>query len=115
VRGRLLGGNNWGGAFVDVIRWVPNNRFSRDMRMISSTHLRNNWAGTPLRTWESFLAAIRGATTQAGLIVEAVLNSAPYKTGASVTDALMSMLNMQPHATCPAGNYTLRPRQPASP
>jgi hypothetical protein len=35
-----------------------------------------NCAGTPLRTWELFLAAIRGTTTKAGLTVEAVLHSA---------------------------------------
>lgn len=74
-----------------------------------------NWAATPLRTWEVMLAAIRGTTTTSGLTVEAVLHPAPYQTGWTVTDTLMQTLNLQPHAVCPTGNYTLRPRHPAVP
>jgi hypothetical protein len=74
-----------------------------------------NCAGTPLRTWEFFLAAIRGTTTTAGLTVEAVMHSKTYKTGWTVTDALMRTLNLEPHTVCPAWSYTLRPRQAASP
>ena len=70
-----------------------------------------NCAGTPLRTWELFLAAIRGTTTKAGLTVEAVLHSDKYQTGWTVTNALMRTLNLEPHAICPAWSYTLRPRQ----
>jgi hypothetical protein len=71
-----------------------------------------NCAGTPLRTWELFLAAIRGTTTKAGLTVDAVLHSDKYQTGWTVTNALMRTLNLEPHAICPAWSYTLRPRQP---
>jgi len=74
-----------------------------------------NCAGTPLRTWELFLAAIRGTTTRAGLTVEAVLHPNKYKTGWTVTNALMRTLNLEPHAICPTWSYTLRPRQPACP
>ena len=70
-----------------------------------------NCAGTPLRTWELFLAAIRGTTTKAGLTVEAVLHPNKYQTGWTVTDTLMRTLNLEPHATCPTWSYTLRPRQ----
>jgi len=70
-------------------------------------------AGTPLPTWELFLAAIRGTTIKAGLTVEAVLHSDKYQTGFTVTNVLMRTLNLQPHTICPAWSYTLRPRQPA--
>src|SRR5882672_8845692 len=43
-----------------------------------------NCAGTPLRTWELFLAAIRGTTTRAGLTVDVVLHSDTYQTGWTV-------------------------------
>jgi hypothetical protein len=75
----------------------------------------SNWAGTPLRTWEVLLAAIRGTTTKAGLTVEAVLHPVRYETGWSVTDTLMRTLNLERHAVCPAWNYTLRPRPSATP
>ena len=74
----------------------------------------SHWAGTPLRTWELLLAAIRGTTTQAGLTVEAVLHPVRYETGWSVTDQLMRTLNLERHAVCPAWNYTLRPRPGAT-
>jgi Rhodopirellula transposase DDE domain len=73
-----------------------------------------NWAATPLRSWERLLAAIRGTTTTAGLTVEAVLHPVHYETGWSVTDKLMRTLNLERHATCPAWNYTLRPRPGAT-
>jgi hypothetical protein len=75
----------------------------------------SNCAGTPLRTWELFLAAIRGTTTKAGLTVNAVLHSHKYRIGMTVTNALMRTLNLEPHPICPAWSYTLRPRQPLCP
>jgi hypothetical protein len=73
-----------------------------------------NCAGTPLRTWQLFLAVIRGTTTRAGLTVEALLHSKTYETGWTVSNAPMR-LNLDPHAICPAWSYTLRPRPTASP
>jgi hypothetical protein len=72
-----------------------------------------NCAGTPLRTWELFLAAIRGTTTKAGLTAEAVLHPDEYQTGWTVIDTLLRTLNLKPQATCPTWSYTHRPRQPA--
>ena len=74
-----------------------------------------NCAGTPLRTWDLFLAAIRGTSTRAGLRVEAVLHPDTYQTGWTVTNALMRTLNLEPHAICPTWSYTLRPRHLACP
>ena len=74
-----------------------------------------NCAGTPLRTWDLFLAAIRGTSTRAGLRVEAVLHPDTYQTGWTVTTALMRTLNWEPHAICPTWSYTLRPRHLACP
>jgi hypothetical protein len=73
-----------------------------------------NCAGTPLRTWELFLAASRGTTTKAGLTVVAVLHSDKYQTGWTVTDALMRTLSVEPNTIYPAWNYTLRPRELAA-
>jgi hypothetical protein len=36
------------------------------------SHISNNWAGVPLRTWDTRLAFIRGTTTAPGLIVQAI-------------------------------------------
>ena len=69
-----------------------------------------NWAGKPLRTWETLLAAIRGTTTATGLQVDAVLHAGCYPLGQQVTDAAMQALHLAHHLACPAWNYTLRPR-----
>ncbi len=69
-----------------------------------------NWAGTPLRTWDTVLALIRGTTTAAGLAVQAHLQPGIYPTGLSVPEAVMASLNLERHAVCPTWNYTLRPR-----
>ena len=69
-----------------------------------------NWAGHPLRTFETMLALIRGTATATGLKVEAFLVNKVYATGVKVADAVMKHLNIERHAICPNWNYTIRPR-----
>ena len=69
-----------------------------------------NWAGQPLRTFETMLNLIRGTSTRQGLEVSAHLLEGVYETGKKVTDAVMKTLNMTRHAICPQWNYTIRPR-----
>jgi Rhodopirellula transposase DDE domain len=72
-----------------------------------------NWAGKPLRTWETLLGYIRDTTTTTGLRVEAALLAGAYPTGLTVADAEMEALALERHGVCPTWNYTIRPR-PAS-
>jgi hypothetical protein len=69
-----------------------------------------NWAGEPLRDWETMLAFIRGTNTTTGLAVQAFLHEGVYQTGGTVSDAAMETLNIDRHAVCPNWNYTIRPR-----
>ena len=73
-----------------------------------------NWAGQPLRTWETLLGWIRGTKTTTGLQVQAELHTGVYPTGESVSDAVMATLNLERHAVCPAWNYTIRPHHPGT-
>jgi hypothetical protein len=73
-----------------------------------------NWAGHPLRTWETMLAYLRGTTTQTGLRVTADLHKAVYQKGQKVSEAAMAQLNVESHTVCPQWNYTLRPRSAAA-
>jgi hypothetical protein len=59
--------------------------------------------------------AIHGTTTSAVLTVDAVFHPDTYKTGWTVTNALMRTLNLEPHAICPTWSYTLRPRSSVCP
>lgn len=69
-----------------------------------------NWAGVPLRTFDTLLACIRGTATETGLKVKAFLVDKVYEKGLKVSDAIMESLNIERHAVCPNWNYTLRPR-----
>jgi Rhodopirellula transposase DDE domain len=69
-----------------------------------------NWAGVPLRTFETMLALIRGTSTTTGLQVDALLIDKVYHKGIKVADDAMALLNLQRHSVCPNWNYALRPR-----
>jgi Rhodopirellula transposase DDE domain len=69
-----------------------------------------NWAGQPLRTFETLLGYIRGTTTRTGLKVTARLLAGVYQVGKRVADAVMKSLKIEHHAVCPQWNYTIRPR-----
>jgi len=69
-----------------------------------------NWAGKPLRSFETILACIRGTTTQTGLVVSAFLVEKVYAKGIKIADDVMESLNLERHAICPNWNYTIRPR-----
>lgn len=70
-----------------------------------------NWAGKPLRRWDTLLGYLRGTTTTTGLEVRALLQDKPYAAGRTVTDAAMQALKLEHHPVCPHWNYTLRPRE----
>lgn len=72
-----------------------------------------NWAGKPLRTFETMLSYIRGTTTKTGLKLKAYLLDGHYDKGVKVSDEQMEALNLQRHEVCPNWNYTLRPRSMA--
>jgi hypothetical protein len=69
-----------------------------------------NWAGKPLRSFESMRNYIAGTTTRNGLRVEAVLKRSGNEIGERVCDAQMRRLRLDPNPICPQWNYTLRPR-----
>ncbi len=76
------------------------------------SQISRNWAGVPLRTWDTILAFIRGTTTSGGLTVRALFQPGEYPTGVKISAAEMLTLNIERHAVCPTWNYTIRPRSP---
>lgn len=78
------------------------------------SQISRNWAGKPLRTWETVLGCIGDTETVTGLKVEATLVEREYRTGKTVSEQEMGTLNLERHAVCPTWNYTIRPRQTGS-
>ncbi len=72
-----------------------------------------NWAGKPLRTFETMLSYIRGTTTETGLKVKAFLLDQQYEKGVKVSDQEMQALNLERADTCPHWNYTIKPHSVA--
>jgi hypothetical protein len=73
------------------------------------SHISTNWAGVPLRTFETMLSCIAGTVTKAGLKVRTVLKSGGNETGERISDAQMCFLNLKADAVCPMRNHTLYP------
>lgn len=74
------------------------------------SHISLNWAGVPLRSFDTVIRYIDGTETRNGLRVKAVLKRGGNETGERVSDEEMKELWIEPHAVCPAWNYTIRPR-----
>lgn len=79
------------------------------------SQISQNWAGIPLRSFETMLHYIRGTSTQTGLTVRASLLEGEYAKGQKVSDTQMQLLNIEFAEVCSRWNYTLRPRAQISP
>lgn len=77
------------------------------------SYISQNWAGKPLRSFETMLAYIRGTATSTGLKVTACLFDQEYKTGIKVSNQEMASLNLVRRRVCPAWNYVIKPRVPS--
>jgi len=74
-----------------------------------------NWAGKPLRSFETMLGYIRGTTTKTGLQVKAFLIDQVYEKGIKVSTQEMNDLNLHRRRVCPIWNYVIKPRCATAP
>jgi transposase len=79
-------------------------------------HITENWRGRPLISHAVVVNLIAHTTTQTGLRIHAVLDTAAYPTGLTVTADQMDALALEPapfHGT--DWNYTIKPRATINP
>ncbi|MBU1748758.1 MAG: ISAzo13 family transposase [Chloroflexi bacterium] len=74
------------------------------------SHISLNWAGQPLRSFETMLGYIQGTMTTTGLQVRAFLVDQVYEKGIKVADQEMQALNLHRRRICPTWNYVIKPR-----
>jgi len=74
------------------------------------SYISMNWAGKPLRTFETLLGYLRNTTTETGLRVKATLSRKVYQKCIKVSDKEMAMLNLTRRKVCPQWNYVIKPR-----
>ena len=79
-----------------------------DHRLFSE--ISKNWAGHPLRSYQTILNHIRTTTTDTGLCVTAQLVDQEYPKGVKISDAQFASIALPPHQVQPLRNYTIRPR-----
>jgi hypothetical protein len=73
------------------------------------SHISNNWAGKPLKSYETILKYARTTKTSCGLRVSARLMRKKYDNGEAISQTEMAELTLAGHKTLPAWNYTLTP------
>ena len=83
-------------------KWNP-----ADHRLFSFISL--NWAGVPLRDYETILNYLRTTTTRTGLHVNATLHTEHYPTGVQVSDAQMTEIDISHTDALAPWNYTISP------
>lgn len=76
-------------------------------------HIEANWAGQPLRNYETVLKFICTTHTQTGLRVRACLDMTAYQTGLKITPEQKAQINLKPHRARPRWNYTIAPHNAA--
>ena len=79
-----------------------------DHRLFSE--ISKNWAGHPLRSYQTILNHIRTTTTDTGLCVTAELVDQEYPRGVKMSDAQFASIALEHHQVQPLRNYTICPR-----
>jgi hypothetical protein len=70
-------------------------------------HVSNNWAGNPLRNYETMLNYISTTTTKTGLSASAILDKKIYEKGIKINKKQMDDLNIEFYKKNPKWNYTI--------
>ncbi len=72
-------------------------------------HISQNWAGVPLRTYETVINYINTTTTRKGLSVRAIQHDKIYETGQKFSKKQMDAINIDRYETLPKWNYKIYP------
>lgn len=76
------------------------------------SEISKNWAGEPLRDYDTLLNFARKTTTTSGLTVDAYHDQEEYKKGQTVSDKEMDQLALERTKLLGQWNYTIQPRMP---
>lgn len=76
-----------------------------EYRMFS--HITKNWRGKPLTSHEVIVNLIANTTTDAGLKIQAALDSKEYPTGLKISGKEMKAINLEKKAFHGEWNYTI--------
>jgi len=97
------------GIAVEVAHYPPGASKWNPIEHRLFSFITMNWAGQPLRSFETVLNYIRTTRTTSGLRVRALLLPKHYEKGVKVTDEEMRAVRLRRARLLPCWNYTIRP------
>jgi hypothetical protein len=75
------------------------------------SYVTQNWRGRPLVSLQTIVSLIAATTTQAGLVVQAALDTNSYETGIKVSDEELAGVRLSPAKFHGEWNYAIAPRK----
>jgi len=97
------------GINVTVCHYPPGTSKYNPIEHRLFSEISKNWAGEPLKDYETILNYINTTKTSTGLKVKAVIDEKIYEKGIKVSDKEMKKINIKYHAVLPEFNYTIYP------
>ena len=97
------------GLRISVCHFPPGTSKWNKIEHRMFSHISMNWRGKPLISHEVIVNLIAGTATQAGLKIEAELDTNSYPTGIQVTDAELEKVQIQKADFHGEWNYTILP------
>lgn len=102
------------GISVTVCHYPPGTSKWNPIEHRLFSQISKNWAGIPLKSYETMINYIRTTKTSTGLQVNAFLLKKEYEKGVKISDSQMSNLLLEKHDTFPKWNYTIKPMKMGS-
>ena len=97
------------GLEVTVCHYPPGASKWNPIEHRQFSEISKNWAGCPLKTYETILNYIRTTRTESGLRLRANLITKAYKKGIKISNSEFKKIDFQPHETLPGWNYSVFP------
>jgi len=92
---------------VEVCHFPPGTSKWNKIEHRMFSHITKNWRGKPLTSHEVIVNLIANTTTDAGLKIQAALDSKEYPTGIKISDKEMKAINLEKNAFHGEWNYTI--------
>ena len=97
------------GIKVTVCHYPPGTSKYNPIEHRLFSEISKNWAGEPLKNYETILNYISTTKTKTGLKVKAILDETKYDKGIKVSDNELEKINIKYHEVHPQWNYTISP------
>lgn len=97
------------GINVTVCHYPPGTSKYNPIEHRLFSEISKNWAGEPLKDYETILNYLNTTKTTKGLSVRSLLDTTIYEKGIKVSKKVENKINIEYHKTLPQWNYTIFP------